>query len=104
VAKDAPLARASGGGGQATSTKDAVAVESFAYSPQRIEVAAGQKVTWTNRDPAPHTVTAEDGTFDSGTMEPGGTFSAVFDDPGEYRYICSLHPGMEGVVVVHSAS
>lgn len=103
VEKDAPLARTSGGG-QAAAQANAVAVESFAYSPQRIEVSAGQEVTWTNHDPARHTVTAEDGSFDSGTMESEGTFGAVFDDPGEYRYICSLHPGMEGVVVVRSAS
>jgi plastocyanin len=60
----------------------------------------GQEVTWTNHDPAQHTVTQEGGGFDSGKMAAKGTFSHTFDQPGEYRYICALHPGMKGKVVV----
>lgn len=84
----------------AAPTANAVTIEAFAFSPERIEVAPGQKVTWTNRDPADHTATDEAGSFDSGTMAAGATFSASFDRPGEFRYICALHPGMRGVVVV----
>jgi plastocyanin len=40
------------------------------------------------------------GGFDSGTMAAGATFGTTFDQPGEYRYICALHPGMKGRVVV----
>jgi plastocyanin len=77
-----------------------VAIEAFAFTPPTIEAQVGQAVTWENHDPADHTVTAEDGSFDSGTMAQGGTFEATFDSPGEYRYICELHPGMTGRVVV----
>jgi plastocyanin len=53
-----------------------------------------------NHDPAEHTVTGEDGGFDSGTLAGGVAFEATFDAPGEYRYICTLHPGMKGTVRV----
>ena len=52
--------------------------------------------------PADHTVTGAAGGFDSGTMAKGATFELAFDSPGEYRYICALHPGMKGKVVVRS--
>ena len=102
VKKGAPLARA--GGGQATTQAAdgaiAAAIEAFTFQPKRIEATVGQAVTWTNRDPAEHTVTHEGGGFDSGTMAAEGTFTRKFDRPGEYRYICALHPGMKGTVVV----
>ncbi|HSK14962.1 MAG TPA: plastocyanin/azurin family copper-binding protein [Gaiellaceae bacterium] len=102
VRADAPLTSSPGAGGDAGGGDGgaAVAIEGFVYAPERIEAAAGEEVEWTNHDPADHTVTAEDGSFDSGTMAEGATFNRVFDDPGEYRYICALHPGMKGVVVV----
>jgi plastocyanin len=78
----------------------AVAIEAFAFTPPTIEAKVGQQVTWKNHDPADHTVTAENGSFDSGTMAAGGTFKATFHSPGEYRYICELHPGMTGRVLV----
>lgn len=100
VRRNAPAAAASKR--NAAPRAGAVAIEAFAFGPERIEVAAGQRVTWTNRDPAEHTVTAEAGGFDSGSLAAGGTFSTKFDRPGEYRYICALHPGMRGVVVARS--
>ncbi len=78
----------------------AVAIEAFAFTPPTLTVQVGQPVTWENHDPAEHTVTAEDGSFDSGTMAEGAGYEATFDSPGEYRYICALHPGMKGTVVV----
>jgi plastocyanin len=97
VRKDAPLAKAKKAEAKAAS---AVAIEGFAFSPATVEVAVGQEVTWENHDPAEHTVTQEDGGFDSGTMAQGAAFKTTFDAPGEYRYICALHPGMKGTVVV----
>jgi plastocyanin len=78
----------------------AVAIESFAFAPPTITAHVGQEITWQNHDPAEHTVTGENGSFDSGSMAQGGTFKTSFDSPGEYRYICKLHPGMKGKVVV----
>ena len=101
VEKNAPLAAAKGGGAaKASGGPVAATIEAFAFEPARIEASVGQKVTWTNRDPAEHTVTHEGGGFDSGTMAANATFTRTFDSPGEFRYICSLHPGMTGVVVV----
>ena len=78
----------------------AVAIEAFAFSPATVTVQAGQPVTWENHDPAEHTVTAEGGAFDSGTMAQGASFETTFDSPGKHRYVCALHPGMKGTVVV----
>jgi plastocyanin len=96
VSPDAPLAAAAA----APAAGTAVAIEAFAFAPPTVTVQAGQPVTWENHDPADHTVTAEDGSFDSGTMAEGASFETTFDSPGEYRYICALHPGMKGTVTV----
>ena len=102
VEKNAPLAAAKGGGAaKARGGHVAATIEAFAFEPARIEASVGQTVTWTNRDPAEHTVTHEGGAFDSGSMAADATFTRTFDSPGEFRYICTLHPGMKGVVVVH---
>jgi plastocyanin len=98
VRRDAPLAKAAKADAKGEA---AVAIEGFAFAPATVEAEVGQKVTWENHDPAEHTVTGEDGGFDSGTMAAGASFEATFDAPGEYRYICALHPGMKGTVVVH---
>jgi plastocyanin len=101
VKEGAPLARGARGTAKAqpNGSIDAV-IEAFAFEPKRIEANVGQAVTWTNHDPAEHTVTEEGGGFDSGTMAANGTFTRKFDGPGEFRYICALHPGMTGMVVV----
>ena len=97
VSPDAPFAARSQ---PAAAAGAAAAIEGFAFAPPTLTVQAGQEITWKNHDPAEHTVTAKDGSFDSGTMAQGATFAATLDDPGEYRYICALHPGMTGKVVV----
>ena len=78
----------------------AVQIADFAFSPEDVEVAPGTELTWTNEDPTPHTVTADDGAFDSGTMDPGAEFAFRFDEPGTYRYACSIHPAMVAAVRV----
>jgi plastocyanin len=75
-------------------------VAAWGYDPVEVVVPVGATVTWTNLGIVPHTATAEDGSFDSGILEQGGTFSRVFDAPGEYPYRCTLHPWMVGKVVV----
>ncbi len=77
-----------------------VAIEAFAFAPATIKAQVGQEITWANHDPAEHTVTQVGGGFDSGTMAKGATFEMTLDRPGEFRYICKLHPGMKGTVVV----
>lgn len=104
VKNGAPLASADAGhGGARAGGAIAAGIEAFAFEPARIEATVGQEVTWTNRDPAEHTVTQEGGGFDSGTMAASATFTQTFDRPGEYRYSCALHPGMKGAVVVRGS-
>jgi plastocyanin len=81
-------------------TPGSVQVADFAFTPEDLEVASGTEVTWTNDDPTAHTVTAEDGAFDSGTMDPGAGFAYRFDEPGAYPYACSIHPTMRATVRV----
>jgi plastocyanin len=85
-----------GGGGGAE-----VSMEEIAFVPAELTVSVGDTVTWTNNDSVPHDVTAD--SFSSG--EPGGmaggdTFEHTFDEAGTFDYVCTVHPGMEGTVVV----
>lgn len=82
----------------------AVTIVNFAFQPATLEVPVGTTVTWTNQGTAPHTVTADDGSFDSGTLQPGGTFSMTFDTPGTFIYHCEIHPNMMGTIVVTAAA
>lgn len=80
----------------------AAGMRSLAYTPARIEVVAGTTVEWRNEDAMAHTVTAEDGSFDSGLVEPGGVWRRTFDTPGTYPFACTPHPFMRGTVVVRA--
>jgi plastocyanin len=71
--------------------------------PARLEVAPGTTVTWVNDDPLDHSVVATDGSFDSGLIHAGGTWSHTFNAPGTYAYSCTPHPFMHGTVVVREA-
>ena len=62
-------------------------------------VPVGGTITWINQGSQGHTVTASDGSFDSGTVAPGASATLEFDTPGIFAYVCSLHPGMKGTVV-----
>jgi len=75
-------------------------IRSMVFGPKRIEIRAGGTVTWTNNDPLIHTITADDGSWDSGPIEPGGTWSHTFTQPGEVAFHCTPHPFMKAVVVV----
>jgi plastocyanin len=70
------------------------------FSPATLEVAVGDTVTWVNEDDTEHTVTANDGAFDSGTLAERATFSFTFDTAGEFAYRCLFHDSMQGTIVV----
>jgi len=72
------------------------------YDPDNITVVIGvnNTVIWTNNDNEAHTVTASDGSFDSGNMNAGASFAYTFTTPGTYTYICTYHPWMHGYVTV----
>ena len=77
-----------------------VEMRQMAFAPQRLEITAGTTIEWTNRDQLAHTITADDGSWDSGLIEPGKTWRRTFDQPGTYAVHCTPHPFMTGVIVV----
>ena len=81
-----------------------VEIKSFSFQPASITVPAGGTVTWINRDPVAHTVTADDGSFKSPRIAGnGGKFERTFSEPGTYKYHCTPHPSMKGEIVVTPA-
>lgn len=81
------------------STPGEITIENFSFSGAT-EVAAGTKLKVTNNDTTTHTFTADDGSFDSGNIEPGGTFEVTLDQPGTVSYHCSIHSSMKGSITV----
>jgi plastocyanin len=86
----------------ASAQPGAVTIDNFAFGPALLVVAPGTKVTWTNKDEEPHTVTSADGgkLFKSEALDTDDKFSFTFDKPGTYKYFCSIHTHMVGTIVV----
>jgi len=97
VRADAPLVTVAPG----TAVPGTARIVQFAFVAASLDVPAGTRVTWLNDDPAPHTVTADGGAFDSRQLDPGASFSVVLDTPGTFAYHCEIHPTMVGTVLVH---
>jgi plastocyanin len=77
-----------------------VSIANFTFTPAEITIVAGETVTWTNDDGAPHGLEYADGAKAPDLMLPGASFSRQFDRPGTYNYNCSVHPYMTGRVIV----
>jgi plastocyanin len=77
-----------------------VAIRDFFFAPARLSVAPGTTVVWVNRGAHPHTVSAFDGSFDSGVLMPGDAFALTFGGSGTVWYFCEIHPSMTGSVTV----
>ncbi len=75
-------------------------IENFAFEPKQITAKVGETVSWKNDDGATHTVTADDGSFDSGSLASDQTFSQTFDTAGTFKYHCAIHSSMIATVVV----
>jgi LPXTG-motif cell wall-anchored protein len=86
------------------SASASVTISDFKFTPDTVTVNEGDTVTWTNDGPTVHTATAEDGSFDTGTLRKGESGSATFTQAGTINYICTPHPNMKGKVVVQAAS
>ena len=75
-----------------------------AFDAGLVRLQPGQSIEWSNDGRSPHTVTADDGSFDSGDLEPGATYTQTFAQPGVYSYFCKYHGapgvGMAGIIVV----
>ena len=108
----------SGGTTAEANTSTKAQIKNFDFTPEPIEISQGATVTWTNEDDILHTITSgigqkqgvpgvsedkgakPDGLFDREMDGVGAEFSFTFDEAGEYRYYCAIHPGMRGIVVV----
>jgi plastocyanin len=103
-------AHGDGGMGHATpiattapaAAKNEIVIDNFAFAPAQLTVPRGTRLTWTNRDDDPHTVTSatDPKAFKSPALDTGESFAVTFDQPGTYHYFCSIHPHMEGTIVV----
>jgi plastocyanin len=77
-----------------------VSVQFSAYGPSQLDVLPGTSVVWSNVSSRTHTVTAYDGTFDSGHLDPGRQFAVTFARPGSFQYHCTIHPSIAGEIDV----
>jgi plastocyanin len=79
-----------------------VVAKKLKFQPPAIEVPPGTEVTWRFEDGSvPHNVKGDGFASEN---QSRGTFSHRFEQPGEYRYTCDLHAGMDGRVVVTDAA
>ena len=97
------LAAASGAVAQQVATGAAeIDIKNFAFVPATLTVAPGTAVTWVNQDEEPHNIVdlAKPHVFRSQGIDGGEKYTFVFDKPGTYEYVCSVHPHMHGTIVV----
>jgi plastocyanin len=91
---------ASGSGNATAGRADTVVIENFAFAPNPINVKMGASMTVVNDDHTTHTLTADNGAFDTGDLRGGQRGSVSLDRAGTYAYHCELHPFMTGTVRV----
>jgi plastocyanin len=82
------------------SVGDGQQISEYQFAPASIEARAGDTITWTNTGTQVHAITTADGSFDSGALAPGQSFSFSFANPGTYAYVCNPHPWMQGSITV----
>ncbi len=90
--------------GAKAASDPSVSIEDFFFSPSTVKVHVGDTVGWINRGKAPHSATANDGSFDTGVLKPGQSRSHTFRQAGTFTYFCTVHPNMHGTVIVLAAS
>jgi plastocyanin len=81
-----------------------VDIAGFAFSPQTVTVHVGDTVTWSNADAQSHTATADNGSFDTGTISGGSSKSVTLSAAGTFAYHCKIHPAMTATVVVQATA
>lgn len=77
-----------------------IAIDAMVFTPATLEVRQGERVTWKNADPFPHTVASNAPSFRSPEIASGKSWTMVARDKGSFDYICTLHPTMKGRLVV----
>ena len=95
-ATSTPAAKPATGGGTV-----AVSMKNIQFSPKSITAKVGQTIKWTNDDSVDHNVTATSGgTFKSSNFGQGSSYSTKLTKAGTIQYVCTIHPGMTGMIVV----
>ena len=89
------------GGADAAAVVHTVTIDGFEFHPPEVTVGKGDVVVWVNKDPVPHTATAKGAALDSGSIAASGSFHFTATREGRFDYVCTLHPTMKGVLVVH---
>ncbi|WP_299303957.1 cupredoxin family copper-binding protein [uncultured Litoreibacter sp.] len=78
-----------------------VTITGFSFQPANLTIAAGDTVTFVNKDGAPHTATAKRGGFDTGNLSRGKAAKITFASAGSFAYFCKIHPSMTGSIKVN---
>jgi plastocyanin len=91
---------ATSGTASTSATGTDVTIQSNSFNPDSLSIKVGETVTWTNKDSYAHTVTSDNGVFDSGNIASGATFSFTFNTEGTYSYHCSIHTSMTAKIIV----
>ena len=92
------------GGSAVLAADHAVDIAGSAFSPGSVTVAVGDTVTWTNADAQNHTATADDGSWDTGTISSSTPKSVTLATAGTFPYHCKIHPSMTATLVVRAAA
>jgi plastocyanin len=85
---------------QAEAEDSEVRIDNFTFTPNLLTVKTGTTVTWVNHDDIPHSIVCPALNLHSHPMDTDATFSNRFDQPGQFDYMCGLHPHMKGRIVV----
>ena len=92
-------ARVAGSVSSTTNYTTRISIQNGSFNPADVTVMQGGSLLWINSDSEQvHTVTADNGGFDSGDIQPGGMFSLTFNTVGPYNYHCKYHKEETGIV------
>ncbi len=80
--------------------KNTVVMKDIEFKPKEITVKVGTPVTWVNEESIEHDTVSETGEWKSDLFGQGGSYRYMPDKPGTFKYVCSVHPGMEGTLTV----
>jgi plastocyanin/uncharacterized membrane protein len=88
----------------ANRTTQTIVMKQMRFDPQQATISPGTVVEWKNEDIFAHTVTADDGSVDSGLIPPGQSWRTTFQQPGTFRYHCGPHPNMAATLVISNTA
>jgi plastocyanin len=91
---------AAGGFQKPAAQTHTVVISGFKFQPDVLVVNVGDTIEWKNADIVPHTATAVDKSFNSGSIKPGATWKFVAKQAGTFNYACTPHPNMHAKLIV----